>query len=98
MDAQNSKSTTKAFKNLMASRERDYDKKWGSFYEDLKSNSRVALMFNYFFILRKFFFAFSLFYWYDMVAVQIIFFVLVTEFYLIYFLYAMPFVDKFRNT
>jgi hypothetical protein len=52
----------------MASREREYDKIWGGFYEDLKK-TRWALMFNYFFILRKFFFAFSLFYWYDQVAI-----------------------------
>ena len=97
MDVQNSKKTTQTYKALMASRERDYDKKWGSFYEDLK-RSRMSMMFNYFFILRKFFFAFILFYWYDMVAVQIIFFILTTEFYLIYFLYCFPFTDKFRNT
>ena len=55
------------------------------------------MMYNYFFILRRFFFALSLFYLYDYVALQIIFFVLISEFYVIYFVHSRPFVKKSIN-
>ena len=77
--------------------ERKFDKEWKCFYEDLKTDCRPSMMYNYYFILRRFFFTLSLFYMYDYVVLQIIVFVLTSEFYVIYFVYSRPFVDNSIN-
>ena len=77
--------------------ERKFDKEWKCFYEDLKTDSRPSMMYNYYFVLRRFFFTLSLFYMYDYVALQIIVFVLTSEFYVLYFVYCRPFVDNSIN-
>jgi hypothetical protein len=59
-------------------REKLYDEKWGAFYEGLNEKHRFGMMYNYFFILRRQFFVFTAFYWYDYVAIQIASFILVT--------------------
>ena len=69
LDAYNSKETSVEYKSLVASMERAYDKQWISFYEGLKEKSKLAMMYNYFFIIRKFFFVMSVYYWYDFVAI-----------------------------
>ena len=94
IDGINSKETTPEFKEFLAMEERKFDKEWQCFYEDLRTDSRLTMMYNYFFILRRFFFSLSLFYMYDYAALQIIVFVLSSEFYVIYFVYCRPFVDN----
>jgi hypothetical protein len=69
MDGQSSSNTTAEFKEYLAMVERKFDKEWESFYEGLNTRSRPAMMYNYFFIIRKSLFAFTLFYMYEMVAI-----------------------------
>ena len=68
IDAQNSKVTTRDFKNYCAMLERQYDKVWDAFYEGLRKDSRLSMMYNYFFVVRRFFLATSLFYMWEYVA------------------------------
>ena len=69
IEAYNSKETSNEFKTLVASMERIYDKQWNSFYEGLREKSKSAMMYNYFFIIRKFLFVISVYYWYDFVGI-----------------------------
>jgi hypothetical protein len=77
--------------------ERVYDKKFGNFYDGLKTKTRMAMNYNYIFLVRRFIFVFSAFYWYGQVAIQIGIFVLTTEFYCMYLYHAKPFVDSSIN-
>lgn len=65
LDAYNSPNTTDDYKALVATYERKFDKEWISFYDGLKPTSKSAMMYNYFFIIRKFFFVISAYYLYD---------------------------------
>jgi len=75
-------------------KEKEFDETWGDFYEGLNEKSKWALMYNYVFIIRRFLFVFTAFYWYDLVSIQIGFFVLTTEFYCMYLIHARPFTSK----
>ena len=91
IDGQNSMEISQKHKDFLAIEEQKYDELWGSFYEDLKTNSRQAMMYNFYFVLRRFFFTISLFYLYNYVALQIIVFTLSSEFFIIYFAGTKPF-------
>jgi hypothetical protein len=78
VDAINSKETSQEYKSLVMSHERVFDKKFGDFYGGLKTQSRMAMNYNYIFILRRFLFVFTAYYWYGQVAIQIGFFTLTT--------------------
>jgi hypothetical protein len=79
------------------SHERTFDKKFGDFYEGLKTKSRAAMQYNYIFVLRRFLFVITAFYWYDLVGIQIGFFVFTTEIYCMYLVHAQPFTDRATN-
>jgi len=55
------------------------------------------MFYNYIFVVRRFLFVFTAYYWYDQVAIQIGFFTLTTEFYCMYLFHSRPFVDNATN-
>ena len=78
-------------------KEREFDHNWSDFYEGLKRN-KWAMSYNYSFVVRRFLFVISVYYWYDHVAIQIGVFVLSTEFYAMYLMQSKPFVDHNTNS
>ena len=64
-----SNETSPEYKNLILSHERAFDKQFGDFYEGLKTRSRMAMFYNYVFIVRRFLFFFTAFYWSGHVAI-----------------------------